>query len=263
MALKFKSPNTRLKKVLIYGKDGTGKSTFAAQYCKDNNFKPVVIDVEDTNFTGLPIVDMEFSNDRKIYQDLINIIDEIKDSEFDTIILDGVSSLLELLVSKAKGLKKYSDRAERFQDVLTHLTKSKKNIIFIGQIDMEVIYGEEYQSSKQVIKTNSLVNEKYICYKKKNGFSVKQVKNRDVSNISETISSEFTTADNIEKIDSDPVAENLAKSLCIFAKKQGKPCRKGVLIACAKQCDKLSQEEKERVIKFLRDLPNGEIKLDD
>ena len=108
MALKFKSPNTRLKKVLIYGKDGTGKSTFAAQYCKDNNFKPVVIDVEDTNFTGLPIVDMEFSNDRKIYQDLINIIDEIKDSEFDTIILDGVSSLLELLVPSSLQLEHVS-----------------------------------------------------------------------------------------------------------------------------------------------------------
>lgn len=251
MALKFKSPNTRLKKVLIYGKDGTGKSTFAAQYCKDNNFKPVVIDVEDTNFTGLPIVDMEFSNDRKIYQDLINIIDEIKDSEFDTIILDGVSSLLELLVSKAKGLKKYSDRAERFQDVLTHLTKSKKNIIFIGQIDMEVIYGEEYQSSKQVIKINSLVNDKYICYKKKNGFSTKQVKSRDYSQVN--------TTEEPQQEDSD--VEELAKSLWAYAKNQGKPCRKGVLIACARQCTKLTPEEKNTVIQYLKELPNGEVRL--
>ena len=83
-----------------------------------------------------------------------------------------------MLVIKSKVLKKYSDRAERFQDLLRALLSSGKHLIFIGQADMEVIYNEEFQSSKMVIKVNSIVNEKYLCYKKKEGFSHKVVKYR-------------------------------------------------------------------------------------
>ena len=257
MALKFKS-HSRLKKVLIYGKDGTGKSTFAAEYCKNNGLNPVVIDIEDTNFTGLPIVDINFSaNDKKIYENIIDVIDEIgKERAFDTIIIDGVSSLLELLVSKAKGMKKWSDRAERFQDILVHLNATRKNLIYIGQIDMTVVYTDEYQSSKQVIKINSLVNEKYLCYKKKTGYSVKQVKERV-----ELSSQTPTTADKVEKISIDPVLENWVKTLCAYAKSNGKPCRKGVLIACAKTCEKLTEEERTQVIDYILDLPKGEVEL--
>ena len=176
MALKSKEPVTTglkfktrgkhdLKKVMIYGNDGTGKSTFAETYCRNNGLNPVVIDVDDTNYTSLPIVEVDLSNDLKAYKFLKNIVAEIvKSGEFDTIILDGVTSYLEMLVSKANGLKKYSDRAERFQDVLRCLLSSGMNLIFIGQADMEVIYTEEHQSNKMVIKINSLVNEKYYCY---------------------------------------------------------------------------------------------------
>ena len=87
-----------------------------------------------------------------------------KTQDFDTIILDGVTSLLEMLVSSAKGLAKYSDRATRFQKILQLLLSSGKNLIFIGQADMEVIFTEDFQSSKMVIKINSIVNEKYCCY---------------------------------------------------------------------------------------------------
>lgn len=168
MALKFKKRGSNdLKKVMIYGQDGTGKSTFAAQYCKENNLNPVVIDVDDTNYTGLPILDLNFRNDRTTYSEIKESIEDIKNSEFDTIIYDGVTSSLEMLVSKAKGLKKYSDRAERFQDILRSLQSSGKHLIFIGQADMEVIYNEEFQSSKMVIKINSIVNEKYLCYKRR------------------------------------------------------------------------------------------------
>ena len=41
------------------------------------------------------------------------------------------------------------------------MMSSRKNLIFIGQADMEVIYNEEFQSNKMVIKINSIVNEKY------------------------------------------------------------------------------------------------------
>ena len=176
MALKAREPTTSglkfktrgkndLKKVMIYGNDGTGKSTFAETYCEKHGLNPVVIDVDDTNYTSLPIVEVDLSSDLKAYKFVKNIVNEVVQSgEFDTIILDGVTSYLEMLVSKANGLKKYSDRAERFQDVLRTLLTSGMNLIFIGQSDMKVIYTEEHQSNKMVIKINSLVNEKYHCY---------------------------------------------------------------------------------------------------
>ena len=49
--LEFENRENPLKKVLIYGEDGSGKSTFAEQYCTKNKLKAVCIDVEQTNFT--------------------------------------------------------------------------------------------------------------------------------------------------------------------------------------------------------------------
>jgi hypothetical protein len=92
-----------------------------------------------------------------------------QDDRFDTIIVDGVTSLIEMLVSKANGLKKYSDRSERFTKILRLIQSSGKNIIWIGQADMKVIYNDDHQSNKIVIKINSIVNEKYHCYIAKNG----------------------------------------------------------------------------------------------
>ena len=182
--LKFKvRGKDDLKKVMIYGNDGTGKSTFAETYCNNNGLKPVVIDVDDTNYTNLPIVEVDLSSDLKAYKFVKNIVNEVLQSgEFDTIILDGVTSYLEMLVSKANGLKKYSDRAERFQDVLRTLLSSGMNLIFIGQADMKVIYNEEHQSNKMVIKINSIVNEKYYCYIDEKGrYQVDTVKFRSIS----------------------------------------------------------------------------------
>ena len=182
--LKFKTRGKNdLKKVMIYGNDGTGKSTFAETYCEKNGLKPIVIDVDDTNYTNLPIVEVDLSSDLKAYKFVKNIVNEVVQSgEFDTIILDGVTSYLEMLVSKANGLKKYSDRAERFQDVLRCLLTSGMNLIFIGQADMKVIYTEEHQSNKMVIKINSLVNEKYHCYITPKGeYKVETVKFRSAN----------------------------------------------------------------------------------
>lgn len=225
MVLQFKKRGDNdLKKTMIYGNDGTGKSTFAAEYCRENNLHPVVIDIDDTNYTDLPILELDFKNDLKTYNQIKNAIEEISKSEqFDTIILDGVTSLLEMLVSKAKGLKKYSDRAERFQDILRALLSSGKHLIFIGQADMEVIYNEEFQSSKMVIKVNSIVNEKYLCYKKKDGFSHKVVKFRKVERRNSSVPENPTTDedDSIEEsIPSTATIENQPPKLiqdCIDA----------------------------------------------
>ena len=134
MVLKFKDRKTEpsLKKVLIYGLDGSGKSTFAEQFCKEKGLNGVVIDIDDTNYTTLPIVEINLENDVTTYNSIKNVIKEIGQSEFDTIIIDGVTSLLELLTSKAKGMAAYSDRSKRWNDILRALLSSKKNIIFIG-----------------------------------------------------------------------------------------------------------------------------------
>jgi hypothetical protein len=58
----------------------------------------------------------------------------------------------------------YSDRSKRWNDILRALLISRKNIIFVGQIDMELIFTPDAQSSKAVIKVNSMVNEKYYTY---------------------------------------------------------------------------------------------------
>lgn len=167
MALRFKNrqEGPRLKKVLVYGMDGSGKSTFAEQYCRENDLNPVCIDIDDTNYTNVPIVEVNLTTDLTTYNTVKGVIQEItKTNDFDTIILDGVTSLLELLTSKAKGMAAYSDRSKRWNDILRALLVSGKNIIFVGQIDMELIYTPDAQSSKAVIKVNSMVNEKYYTY---------------------------------------------------------------------------------------------------
>lgn len=171
--LQFENRNKVLKKVLIYGEDGSGKSTFAENYCKENNLKPVCIDVEKTNFTSIPIVKCDLGNDKKAVRNIQAVIRDLKESEYDTLVIDGASTLLEILVSEARGMAKYSDRATNFQKILTDALNSGLNVIFIGQIDMEVIHTEDTQSNKQIIKINSLVNEKYLTVKTGDGDDAK------------------------------------------------------------------------------------------
>jgi len=190
MVLKFKNPETdELKKVMIYGNDGSGKSTFAVDYCKKHGLNPVIIDIDDTNRTSHylegRVLQLDFSTDLKTFNEIKNAIADIKSmKDLDTIIIDGVTSLLEMLVSDANGMAKYSDRAMRFQKLLQKLLSSGKNLIFIGQADMEVIYNDKFQSSKMVIKVNSIVNEKYHCFINENGdFDYETVKFRTLGEI--------------------------------------------------------------------------------
>ena len=184
--LKLKTRGNDLKKVLIYGLDGSGKSTFAETYCEDNNLNAVVIDVDDTNYTDLDLLDIELTSDIIAYNNMKKIILEIKNSDYDTIVLDGVSSLIELLTpssdKKDLGMRAYKIRADRFASILQKLLKTGKNLIFIGQIDMEVIYNDENQSNKPVLKINSIVNEKYKCFCEKGNFKTETIKLRGVKN---------------------------------------------------------------------------------
>jgi GTPase SAR1 family protein len=81
------------KKVLIYGQDGSGKSTYAKKYCEENRLNPVVLDIEDTNYTDLPMLNtFDLSTDVKAYRFMNQVLTEIEETDFDTIIIDGVDS---------------------------------------------------------------------------------------------------------------------------------------------------------------------------
>lgn len=264
MALRFKNrakePN--LKKVLVYGMDGSGKSTFAEQYCRDNGLNPVCIDIDDTNYTNVPIVEINLTTDLTTYNSIKETIKEITKSEFDTIILDGVTSLLELLTSKAKGMAAYSDRSKRWNDILRALLISKKNLIFVGQIDMELIFTPDAQSSKAVIKVNSMVNEKYYCYIDDKGQYLHDVKKfrtleqieaeasipknepvRDDYPIREVAAQEahlaqrkskpsgFETAATIDPTDENPVIENYVRTIAKRVALQGNKITKRTMRA--------------------------------
>ena len=87
------------KKVLIYGQDGSGKSTYAEKYCNDHGLNPVVLDIEDTNYTDLPMLnEFDLSTDVKAYRFMKQVLDEIEQTEFDTIIIDGIDSLIEAFI---------------------------------------------------------------------------------------------------------------------------------------------------------------------
>lgn len=179
MALKLKKRGNEALKILYYGLDGSGKSTAAHNKCMELGLKPACIDVDDTNFTDVDILDLDLSNDIKAYKNIKEAIKEIaKDPDYDTIILDGVSALLELLTPHVEGQRAYKVRADRWSSILQHLINSKKNLIFIGQADMEVIFNDEFQSPKPIIKVNSIVNEKYLCLNEKGQFTTELKKYR-------------------------------------------------------------------------------------
>ena len=159
--LKIRERKSMPKKILIYGLDGSGKSTFAEKFCRENGLRPVCVDIDDTNFTSVPCIEFERTNHIKVKEQIIDFIHDVTDSEeYDTIIIDGISSLLNLLVSNGKGLSKYGDRTSALNKILNELVKSRQNVIFIGQIDLETL---DESSSVAVVNINSIVNEKYKC----------------------------------------------------------------------------------------------------
>ena len=231
MALKFKQRNSRPKKVLIYGLDGTGKSTFAEEYCKKHQLNAVCIDIDDTNFTSIPCIEFERSNHLKVKNQVLTFIEDVKKSEdFDTVIIDGVSSLLNLLVSDSKGIKMYGDRTVALNKILNELARSKLNFILIGQIDLET---DRDEISSAVVNINSIVNEKYLCFIEK-GQYLSEAKKLRVEDDFELLEAEakpkpktpkkpkvtkpvkgFETAAEIEPTDEQPVLDNYMKTVAI------------------------------------------------
>lgn len=166
------------KKVLIYGEDGSGKSTYAEKYCQEHGLNPVVLDIEDTNYSDLPMLsEFDLSTDVKSYRLFKKLLAEIEGTDFDTIIIDGVDSIIESFVSDANGMKCWADRTRTFFKFLRDCTKTNKNLIFVGQspVDLNYTKGTDSKPNACVVKLNAIVNEKYEM---KPNFQVETVKYR-------------------------------------------------------------------------------------
>ncbi len=187
--LTFVKTEKALKRVMIYGFDGTGKSEFAQKYCDDHKLTPVVFDFDQTNFSSenkIKIPNLRNALQYKEY--FIDIIKEVKSSDFDTIIFDNVSFFFELLVGTGKGMSKYSERGEYWKEIKKCLLKSGLNLIWIGQIDTDITYEknskdkEKTKPSSVLVSIHALSNEKYCCeYSKLKGFTqvVKKYRNHE------------------------------------------------------------------------------------
>lgn len=237
MAFKFIEPvKDDLKKVLVYGYSGTGKSTFAANYCKEYNLNPIVLDVEGTNRTRLysegRVLDVDLSTDKKVFRNINNVINELeRSSEFDTLVFDGFTTCLDWLVSDAGGQAKYGDRTLRFQKLLQKMMNIGKNIIIIGQIDAQVIWNEEKQSNKSIIRVDSLVNERYLCEAntQKTKFWYTQTKKRTLELTDEALiidEPEVTSTTNSN--DDDPI-HNSCMQIKIMLEKEGRKVNKATM----------------------------------
>lgn len=169
------------KKVLIVGEDKSGKSTFCEEYCKKNNLKGVVLDFLDTNYTGMDLVtNIPQDNSVKLFRFMRKFIKEFEDSEYTALIIDGVDTLSDGLISDANGLAKYSDRGVAFNKIIRLLKKTDKSIIFIGQTNFDMdFYNFDENPNRPVILTNAFVNEKYRCKRVNNEYGVDVIVKRE------------------------------------------------------------------------------------
>ena len=236
------------KRVLIYGEPGAGKSSFCEKYCRENNLKEIVIDFDSTNFTKSPVVDIDMSSDLRAYKGIKEVISEVKDSiEYDTIVFDGVGTMLDLLVSSAKGMRRFADRSDRFNAILKDLLSSDLSVIFIGQWDLSLDSYQDTTPNKSIIRINSLVNWTYSCKRDGNTFTQTLDKFRN-----ELETDNKTNNDN-NNTDTDMVASNYLEKI---KKSLGKedPSKVEVLREIKemrKQDDELTDVMKTRILNLI------------
>ena len=185
MVLKFKdreSPKNRLK-IHVCGLTGCGKSTFAEEYCKQAGLNPIVVDIDDTNYSTQANPDVDFiGSDRQIFTKICNLLDEINKTDFDTIIYDGWDSSMEKITPKEKDGNPFyhlSVRKQRCEMIMNRLLNSGKHLIFIGQVDTKIVDDPKNKPSYPVKVMNNCVNVSYFCYVTKDGeFLYDIMKNR-------------------------------------------------------------------------------------
>lgn len=176
---------SRPLKTLFCGVDGSGKSTGAKIYCESRGLKPVCIDFDDTNYTGVPRVNIgswkvtkrshkgaeKVLTPESVIKGIIDTIHEVEKSEIYTaLIIDGVGTLNNLLLPEGKESQRtYLIRTQNFKKIWRVLLESNIHIIFIGQKDL--IVKEDEDSSKFAEMINNMINFRFNCYHTGEGFS--------------------------------------------------------------------------------------------
>lgn len=230
------------KRVLIYGEPGAGKSSYSRKYCKENNLKEIVIDFDSTNFTKSPVVDIDLSSDLKAYKGIKEVIKEVKNSnDYNTIVFDGVGTMLDLLISSANGMRRFADRSDRFNSILKELLSSNLSVIFIGQWDMALDSYQDTTPNKSIIRINSLVNWIYSCKRDGDTFTQTLVKFRKELEIDEKEeSTDMVASDYLEQIKNNLKKDNPSKIEVIREFKELK-----------KSDENLTDEMKERILRIV------------
>lgn len=176
----FKSNKDRKRKILINGLTGTGKSTVAKSYCDKHKLNAVVFDIDDTNFAMSDrVVNIDYSlNGNALTNEIVGMIKSIP-KDYDTIIVDGIDTLNDLLVPDGEGQIVYKKRSDNFKKILNELKASNKHLIFIGQKAM-VMRDDDKEYSKTVQQLNNMVNFTYRCFVDDKGrFGTECLKYRD------------------------------------------------------------------------------------
>nr|WP_302578301.1 AAA family ATPase [Methanobrevibacter arboriphilus] len=230
------------KRVLIYGEPGAGKSSFCEKYCRENNLKEIVIDFDSTNFTKSPVVDIDLSSDLKAYKGIKEVIREVKNSnDYNTIVFDGVGTMLDLLISSANGMRRFADRSDRFNSILKELLSSNLSVIFIGQWDMALDSYQDTTPNKSIIRINSLVNWIYSCKRDGDTFNQTLIKFRKELEIDEKEeSTDMVASDYLEQIKNNLKKDNPSKIEVIREFKELK-----------KSDENLTDEMKERILRIV------------
>ncbi len=169
MVIKLRDDSKIAKKVMFIGKDGSGKSTRASQYCNANGLNPIAIDFDSTNIgTGCPVMDINLSSHITAKANIIQAIKDVEASEdYDTLILDNVGTMVEDISASRKVDPFQGVGSDAFKEIMKKLKKSTLNVILIAQIDFYIDEPTERaeKNNKKAVAMNAWVNEKYYCWK--------------------------------------------------------------------------------------------------
>jgi GTPase SAR1 family protein len=196
-----------LKKVMVMGAPKSGKSTFVEQYCKDNGLNGVVIDIDDTNYTDMPLIRpneglkdcklVRDSFDDLIFDAVMDAINTARKEGFDTIVIDGWTLYMSDMEGEAVGWDKINKKNSKLLMTLKKLRLSGLHIIIIGQSDMKLAIDDktnEIKSNKAVLYINSFVNEVYECSCSNGIYKVNTIAKR-------TLTDENSKNDDLDNLD--------------------------------------------------------------
>lgn len=154
--------------MLLYGKAGMGKSTFASKFPK-----PLLLNIEGTAsfILGANLLNIDYISDAEIElgvtdskekENVIGLFEVLKQffvSDYETLILDGVNPLINMFKNKTcktmgranirqhKYGDTYDDMREEFTKTVNKLISRGKNIVFITHEESE----EEINESEDIV----------------------------------------------------------------------------------------------------------------